>query len=173
MSGFELCRILRADEQTRAIPIVFVTGDAYAQDAKRAEACGADAVLVKPCLPERLAAEIHRVLLVSHDTLKRARDVRVKASEQVARAESPLDRSQGAVRRTIANRTFERVSTTEPPAAPLSLVCPSCDRPLRYLRSHVGGVSERHAEQWDYHECTNGCGVFQYRHRTRKLRRVT
>ncbi len=32
-------------------------------------------------------------------------------------------------------------------------------------------LCERHAEQWDYYECPTGCGPFQYRHRTRKLRR--
>jgi hypothetical protein len=56
-------------------------------------------------------------------------------------------------------------------AAP-ALVCPSCDRPLRYRRSHIGGVSERLSEQWDYFDCVQGCGTFQYRQRTRKVRRV-
>src|SRR5690349_15896226 len=58
INGFDLCRLLRDDEMTREIPIVFVTGDAYAQDVKHAESAGADAVLVKPCLPEKLATEI-------------------------------------------------------------------------------------------------------------------
>ena len=62
--------------------------------------------------------------------------------------------------------------TTEPPTAAPELVCPTCDQPLKYLKSHVGGVSARHAEQWDYYECAGGCRTFQYRQRTRKLRRV-
>jgi hypothetical protein len=33
------------------------------------------------------------------------------------------------------------------------LVCPSCDRPLRYRRSHIGGVSTRYPEQWDEFVC--------------------
>jgi hypothetical protein len=44
---------------------------------------------------------------------------------------------------------------------------------LTYERSHIGGVSERNSEQWDYYECPSGCGTFQYRQRTRKLRRVS
>ena len=52
------------------------------------------------------------------------------------------------------------------------LVCPSCDQALKYLRSHIGGVSARHLEQWDYFECPAGCGSFQYRERTKKLRKV-
>ena len=41
-----------------------------------------------------------------------------------------------------------------------------------YRRSHVGGVSSKHSEQWDYFDCEAGCGTFQYRTRTRKLRKV-
>jgi two-component system cell cycle response regulator DivK len=172
MNGFELCRILRSDEQTRQIPIVLVTGDAYIREKQRAAACGADAVLVKPCLPEQLAAEIRRVLGDSRDALARSRTARELAAMQVANADARLERSRTVIRRAIASRTFQRLSTTTPPIPPVTLVCPTCDRALQYLRSHIGGVSARYAEQWDYFECTGGCGTFQYRHRTRKLRRV-
>jgi two-component system, cell cycle response regulator DivK len=173
MTGFDLCRILRGDEQTRRIPIVFLSGDAFPNASERAEACGADAFLVKPCLPERLAAEIRRVLEATSEALGRAGDVRARAMEETRKADTLLERSREAVHRAVASRAFHRQSMTEPPIPPVSLVCPACDRPLQYMRSHVGGVSERHAEQWDYFECTAGCGTFQYRHRTRKLRRVS
>jgi two-component system chemotaxis response regulator CheY len=57
-------------------------------------------------------------------------------------------------------------------AHPPELLCPSCDRALTYEHSHIGGVSNRHPEQWDYYVCSASCGTFQYRQRTRKLRRV-
>jgi len=60
--------------------------------------------------------------------------------------------------------------TTEPPAPPPMLHCPSCDERLRYLRSYLAGT-RRHPEQWDDYVCSR-CGKFQYRQRTRKLRRV-
>lgn len=47
-----------------------------------------------------------------------------------------------------------------------------CDRELRYLRSHVGGVSIKHSEQWDHFVCPTGCGRFEYRVRTRRLLKV-
>jgi hypothetical protein len=59
-----------------------------------------------------------------------------------------------------------------PPASPPQLICPDCDRPLDYKSSQVGGVSVRNAEQWDYFICGAGCGTFQYRQRTRKVRKV-
>jgi hypothetical protein len=33
-------------------------------------------------------------------------------------------------------------------------------------------VSDRHPEQWDYYACSGPCGSFQYRQRTRSLRRI-
>jgi CheY-like chemotaxis protein len=44
MDGIELCRRLRADEQTRAVPIVVMT----AAGRGRSEAARADAYLAKP-----------------------------------------------------------------------------------------------------------------------------
>jgi hypothetical protein len=64
---------------------------------------------------------------------------------------------------------------TTPAVSPPAVVCPSCDRPLRYNYSHFGGdiVSYRHPEQWHYYVCPASCGAFQYRQRTHKLRRVS
>jgi hypothetical protein len=66
----------------------------------------------------------------------------------------------------------QRVITTTPSIPTPDLWCPRCDRPLDYQRSFVGGVSQRQLEQWDEFECPSKCGVFEYRHRTRKLRRA-
>jgi CheY-like chemotaxis protein len=172
IDGFALCELLRRDESTRGIPIVFVTGDALARDVSRAQQSGADAVLIKPCLPEDLAAQIRRCLAQSADLRARGRDLRARVRENISRADAALGKSRETYRRAFASRAFERQNTTEPAVAPPALVCPSCDRPLTYVRSHIGGVSQRHAEQWDYFECGHGCGAFQYRQRTRKLRRV-
>lgn len=143
MSGFDLCRLLRSDPLTAHISIVVVTGDALETDVARARMAGADAVLVKPCLPDRLRAEIGRVIGHGDEahTTSRAPDADAAAS-------------------------------VTPRVAPPTVTCPTCDTPLRYLRSHVGGVGKFRHEQWDYYECAGGCGTFQYRQRTRKLRRV-
>jgi CheY-like chemotaxis protein len=172
MSGLDLCALLRRDASTASIPIVVVTADAFDADVRRAKAAGADSVLLKPCLPETLAAELSRVFEVSADLRARARAVREKLSEQLARSEALMERSRVHQRRTMLSRAHNRRNTTDPPLAAPTLVCPVCDVVLRYQHSHVGGVSERHSEQWDYFDCASGCGTFQYRHRTRKLRKV-
>jgi hypothetical protein len=70
------------------------------------------------------------------------------------------------------SRKHRRGETDLPPSSPPELICPDCDRPLDYKSSQIGGVSARNVEQWDYFVCTGGCGMFQYRQRTRKIRRV-
>jgi CheY-like chemotaxis protein len=172
INGFDLCLLLRRDPSTTRIAIVFVTGDAFEGDVRRAERSGADVVLTKPCLPEKLLGEIRRVLQASADLRARGNNVRAKFAEQAERSQQLIDKSHVNMRRVMLSRAHKRADTTEPPTVPPALICPQCDLPLKYLHSHVGGVSARHPEQWDYFECTAGCGTFQYRERTRKLRKV-
>jgi hypothetical protein len=75
-------------------------------------------------------------------------------------------------RRIPLNRQHARGRTTTPPLSPPMLLCPQCERQLRYRYSYIGGVSAHRAEQWDYLDCPSGCGQFQYRHRSKKLRPV-
>jgi CheY-like chemotaxis protein len=171
--GLVLCDLLRHDTATQAIPIVVVTADAYTSDLDRARASGADVVLVKPCLPERLAKEIKGVIAHSAELRARAEQAREGVAGQLARAEEILGRSRAVVRKYNLKHSHKRGDTTTPPNVPPSLLCPQCDRSLAYQRSHIGGVSARHQEQWDYFECSGGCGTFQYRVRTRKLRKVS
>jgi two-component system, cell cycle response regulator DivK len=173
ITGLDLCSLLRQDMATQAIPIVVVTADAYNSDLDRARASGADVVLVKPCLPEKLAAEIKLVMAHSVEIRARAEQAREAVAGQLARAEEALGRSRAVARKYNLKHTHKRGDTTTPPNVPPSLLCPQCDRAMAYQRSHIGGVNARHQEQWDYFECTGGCGTFQYRVRTRKLRQVS
>ena len=173
MSGLDLCKLLRRDPITRPIPIVVVTADAFAQDITMAETAGADVVLVKPCLPERLASEIERVLSKSRGLRERGRAACQAFSSQQATSNELMARSRESGRRVRMSHSHQRHDTTSPPMTPPMLVCPKCDRPLRYVKSHIGGVSNSNHEQWDYFECPNGCGAFQHRQRTRRLRQVS
>jgi len=164
--------LVAKDATLRTTPIIVVTGDAMETDLERARHAGADAVLVKPCLPDDLLQTMRALLSESADLRERGRATRARVADQIDRSEELLGRSRATVRRLMLSRAHQRHDTTTPPAAPPGLVCPTCDQPLTYQRSHIGGVSERHAEQWDYFECPAGCGTFQYRQRTRKLRRV-
>jgi two-component system, cell cycle response regulator DivK len=173
IDGFTLCGLLRRDIATTAIPVVFVTGDAWPADVERATAAGADLVLTKPCLPEELLVRLRALLAHRAEVRARSNQARANTRQHPAHADDVLKRSVDSVfRRHTLKKAHQRGETTTPPVTPPSLVCPSCDRLLSYQRSHIGGVSSKHAEQWDYFECENGCGTFQYRARTRKLRKV-
>lgn len=173
MDGFDLCSVLRSDASTRDIPIVFVTGTGSSHDLQRAHQAGADAVLVKPCLPGTLLAEMRRLIDTSAELRERGRALSARIRQQLERSDDLLKQSRQQVRRQTLSRSHLRGETTGPPAVPPALLCPRCDQPLRYERSHVGGVNAHNAEQWDYFECGGGCGTFQFRQRTRKLRPVT
>jgi two-component system, cell cycle response regulator DivK len=165
IDGYQLCGLLRRDQATEMTPILVVTGDAYASDIDRAYRVGATAVLTKPCLPETLWSQICKLL----DTSPGAPG---DGEGGAPGNDDPPSAANGASRRAILSRVHQRGDTLAPPKPPPVLVCPVCDTPLAYQRSHVGGVSARHAEQWDYYDCPNGCGTFQYRQRTRKIRRA-
>jgi DNA-binding response OmpR family regulator len=170
IDGFDLCRLLRSDAATSRTPILVVTADAYAREVERARAAGANEVLIKPCLPELLLANIRQVVRASAELRERSRLAVGKADEQLSRAVHLLDEA-GHSRPTLV-RAHNRRQTTTPPLAPPTLKCPSCDAMLAYDHSHIGGVSERNMEQWDYFVCPRGCGTFQYRQRTRRLRKM-
>ena len=62
MDGWEATRRLKADDRTRRIPVVALTGHALAGHAEGARDAGCDAFVTKPCIPADLEAEIRRVL---------------------------------------------------------------------------------------------------------------
>jgi two-component system cell cycle response regulator DivK len=169
-SGYELCRVLRDDVATCDIPVVVVTADAYDEDVARAKDAGAKTVLIKPCLPETLLSAVHALIDSSIALRVKSAEVRQRVAAELARSAALFERSQSS-RKFMSHAAFRR-DTISPPTPPPVPICPECDRSLVYKRSHIGGVSERHLEQWDYFECPGKCGTFQYRARTRKLRKI-
>jgi two-component system, cell cycle response regulator DivK len=62
MDGWEATRRLKADERTRHIPIVALTGHALAGASDGAKKAGCDSFVTKPCLPDDLVVEVRRML---------------------------------------------------------------------------------------------------------------
>jgi two-component system cell cycle response regulator DivK len=73
MDGWEATRRLKADERTRRIPVVALTGHALAGHSRVAREAGCDSFLAKPCLPDQLVAEIRRMLESGKATIARTR----------------------------------------------------------------------------------------------------
>jgi two-component system, chemotaxis family, chemotaxis protein CheY len=62
LDGFELAEALRGHAQTKAIPLIFLSGELAAADRARATGLGAFAYVTKPFDPVALAALIAKVL---------------------------------------------------------------------------------------------------------------
>lgn len=62
MDGWEATRVLKADERTKAIPVVALTGHALAGASEGAKKAGCDSFVTKPCLPDDLVVEVRRML---------------------------------------------------------------------------------------------------------------
>jgi CheY-like chemotaxis protein len=62
ITGFEAAVRLRNSAETRHIPLIAATGYSHAAQINQARASGFDAIVIKPCEPAMLVAEIERLL---------------------------------------------------------------------------------------------------------------
>ena len=71
MDGFEFCRALQQSADTRAIPILAVTGHSeYLDDPARFRQAGISHVLLKPCDSDAIARELRRLIETSAASLR-------------------------------------------------------------------------------------------------------
>jgi len=84
-SGYELCRELKDDPETRLIPVVFITGLSDREDRVRGIEAGADDFLSKPIFPEELFARVKSLLKLKEfvDELEHAESVVVALARGV------------------------------------------------------------------------------------------
>jgi CheY-like chemotaxis protein len=169
LDGYALCEILRHDGATTTTPIMVVTADARPASLERALRAGADVAFIKP-VTDVMCSEAHRLIL-------RSSELRDRSDPSALQFGSLLDTSQSGLRpgkllKVSQSREHRRYDTAQPPIAPPNVICPSCDLPLTYELSYIGGVTARDSEQWDCYTCSGRCGRFEYRQRTRQLRHV-
>ena len=62
MDGWEATKLLKADNRTRHIPVVALTGHALTGASEEAKKAGCDSFVTKPCLPDDLVVEVRRML---------------------------------------------------------------------------------------------------------------
>src|SRR5262245_8386290 len=121
IDGYQLCRLLRRDPDTRgaAIVVVAMQGEPYA--VTRGRDAGADAVLVPPCSFDLMIAEMRRAL----DT----RTARLLEQAQPRMAKATLAGDRGRHELPPPPAPDDR------PMAPPDLRCPECLCQLVYQRS--------------------------------------
>jgi CheY-like chemotaxis protein len=62
MSGFEICKILQSDPETKSTPIIFLTARAMPTEIQQAMKLGALGYLAKPFDPMTLISQINEIL---------------------------------------------------------------------------------------------------------------
>ncbi|MFN4815010.1 MAG: response regulator [Pseudanabaena sp.] len=66
MSGYEVCRVLKANTETEDIPIIFISGNEGIQDKLEAFACGGADYITKPPQLAEVFARMHLHLSLRH-----------------------------------------------------------------------------------------------------------
>jgi two-component system phosphate regulon response regulator PhoB len=62
MSGIDVCRELRGDQRTAALPIILLTARAQETDVEAGFGAGADDYVIKPFSPRELVSRVEAVL---------------------------------------------------------------------------------------------------------------
>jgi len=62
VNGFEATRRLKADPATAHIPVLALTAHGFTPQVNEAKLAGCNAVILKPCLPAELVAQIREAL---------------------------------------------------------------------------------------------------------------
>jgi twitching motility two-component system response regulator PilG len=65
VDGFEVCRQIRKDPRTAAVPIIMLTGKKSKEDHDKGVSCGANSYLVKPFKSAMIIDEITRLISLS------------------------------------------------------------------------------------------------------------
>src|SRR5262245_28875387 len=139
ISGYALCVELRHDAMTANLPVVIVSTGPISRAAEGALCSGATVVVTKPVNAAQLAEAVERVFLRSIELRQRGDRAITRAYGARRRSSTLFDQSSRAI--DVLSHAFMRYATTVPPRTPPALRCQTCDEPLQYINSQIGGVS--------------------------------
>ncbi|MDM8526033.1 sigma-54-dependent Fis family transcriptional regulator [Desulfococcaceae bacterium HSG8] len=109
MNGFEVCRILKKDEFTRNIPVIFLTALDELEDKTAGFEAGAVDYITKPFDPLEVRARVmtHLELKHSNEALKRINEQLNSEIMDRMRAEDALKKAHDELERRVEARTAE------------------------------------------------------------------
>ncbi len=90
MNGYELCRILKKDEGTRNIPVVFISAFDDPEDIVEGFFLGGEDYITKPFIPEVVKARVGvhlRLHKARHELMEMNRRLQVSVNEQLKQME--------------------------------------------------------------------------------------
>ena len=62
MTGYEACRLLKSQEETRSITVVFLSAKGQEAEIRQGMEAGADAYILKPFAPDELIQQVRAIL---------------------------------------------------------------------------------------------------------------
>lgn len=62
MSGYEVCKQIKADSTTQGIPVIFVSAKGQEAEVKSGLEAGAEEYILKPFAPDELSNRVKRIL---------------------------------------------------------------------------------------------------------------
>lgn len=157
MSGYDVCRALRADYATRFLPVILVTALKDRDDRVRGLEAGADDFITKPVDEIELKARVRSLLRIKalHDQLERKSDLLLDALQ---RAVSPAVAAQilaepdrylhpGGVRRAVTIlfgdvRGYTSLAEELPPQEAMAILNAYLARIIEVVYRHGGTVNQ-------------------------------
>jgi two-component system sensor histidine kinase ChiS len=109
MSGFEVCRHLKATEATRDIPVIFISvRDEVSDKVKAFEAGGVD-YITKPFRGEEVLVRVstHLALRTAYQQLEEQKNILQREMNERKAAEEALQRAHEELEQRVAERTTE------------------------------------------------------------------
>src|ERR671932_1122140 len=100
MNGYEVCEALKADEQTREIPVIFISALDEVLDKVKAFAVGGVDYITKPFHFEEVLARVENQLTI--------RNLQKQLQEQNLRLQQEISVSKAAIRHRMAAETEVR-----------------------------------------------------------------
>ena len=147
MDGFEICRLLKAREETRDIPILFMTAATETLDKVKGFELGAVDYISKPFQIEEVLARVHTHLTLSrlkqqlqeqNNALQQEIAERMRAQKAIERAKKEWERTFDTVPDlvTILDNEYRIVRINKTMASRLGLSPKECIGKLCYVQVH-------------------------------------
>lgn len=99
MDGFEVCRILKSNERTRTIPIIFLTAKTEVDNMVHGFSLGADDYVTKPFNTLELLARVK-----AHIELKKSKDIILEQNKELSNLVNQLSKSNEELNKLNASK---------------------------------------------------------------------